>query len=260
MLTVAAIFKTRQDAESTMQQLKAAGFRHEDLVVLAPGASQNQVESVPTEYGEQPGMGKAIGSVVGGAIGLAGGAVVANLLLPGVGPIVAIGLGAGALGIGGAVAGGATGGALENLLSRGLPKDELFLYEDALQQQRSVLIVASEDQDQIDRARRVMDQNGAESIDAAREKWWIGLRDAEEAEYAAPPENFKNNELVYRRGFEAALEPRLRGKAFKEASSSLREEYRDICEQDAFRRGYERGQRYLATRGSETEGRRKTAG
>jgi hypothetical protein len=259
MLTVAGIFKTRQDAESTMRQLMAAGFRREDLVVLAPGASQSEVEAVPTDYGEQPGMGKAIGSVVGGAIGLAGGAVVANLLLPGVGPIVAIGLGAGALGIGGAVAGGATGGALENLLSRGLPKDELFVYEDALRQQRSVLVAASEDQDRLEQARRIMEENGAESTDAAREKWWIGLRDAEEAEYAAPAEKFRDNEPVYRRGFEAALEPELRGKSFEQATQALRERYPDICGHEAFRHGYERGQRYLAALGGETEERRRIA-
>ena len=113
-----------------------------------PEASLQQIDAVPTEDGEQPGMGKALGGVIGGAMGLAARpAVVASLLLPGVGAVIAIGLGAGTLGIGGAVAGAAGGGALEGLLTRGLPKDEIFLYEDALRQGRTVIIVTSENDD-----------------------------------------------------------------------------------------------------------------
>jgi hypothetical protein len=253
MITVAGIFNDRKGADLAREQLERMGLSADNVIVLAPGASQQEVQSVPTEDGEQPGMGKAIGSVVGGAVGLAGGAVVANLLLPGVGPIIAIGLGAGALGLGGAVAGGATGGVLENLLSRGLPKDEIYLYEDALRKGRAVVIAASEDQQKIERAREIMEQRGAESVDAAREKWWIGLRDAEETEYGAPGEDFKKNEPIYRRGFEAALEPGLRGKSFKEAAESLRERHADVCEQESFRRGYERGQGYLSRVGSKAE-------
>lgn len=248
MIGVAGIFVAREEAELTMQQALAKGFDAKDLILLAPDASQTQINAVPTEDGEQPGMGKAIGGVVGGAVGLASGAAIATLLLPGVGPIIAIGLGAGTLGLGGAVAGAAGGGALENLLTRGLPKDEIFLYEDALRQQRTVLIIAAENQQQVEQAREIMDENGAESLDAARDKWWIGLRDAEATYYAAPSQNGKNDEQVYRCGFEAALEPGLRGRSLKEkeVEASLRERYPNVCDQEAFRRGYERGQSYFA--------------
>ena len=46
---------------------------------------------------------------------------------------------------------------------------------------------------------------GAESIDAARESWWLSLRDAEEAHYQTTGGNFQTDEANYRRGFEAAL-------------------------------------------------------
>ena len=36
---------------------------------------------------------------------------------------------------------------------------------------------------------------GAESVDAAREEWWIGLRDAEEAEYTRQGGDFRKDEL-----------------------------------------------------------------
>jgi hypothetical protein len=251
MIFVAAIFASRDDAENAMKRLQSTGFGERDLIFLAPGSSV-ETEALPTEEAEQPGMGKAIGSVVGGAVGLASGAAIANLFLPGVGPIIAIGLGAGMLGVGGAMAGAAGGGALETLLTRGLPKDEIFLYEDALRQQQAVLIVAAQDQEQVERARSLMDDEGAESLDAAREKWWIGLRDAEQTRYTAPYGNGKNHEQIYRFGFEAALQPGLRGKSLTDAKNDLRERYPNVYDQDAFRRGYEQGQRYFTGLASET--------
>src|SRR5690349_3790956 len=131
MKTLAGIFESRSDAAEAYEQLRALGIKEKDVIVLTPEKSERAVAEVPEEDGEQPGMGKAIGGVVGGAVGLAAGAAVATLLLPGVGTVLAIGLGAGALGVGGAVIGAAGGGALENLLTRGLPRDEIYIYEDA---------------------------------------------------------------------------------------------------------------------------------
>src|SRR5258708_27217871 len=103
------IFADRRSTQAAWEKLRA-DFKDENLVMLTPEQSPDQVETIATEDAEQPGMGKAIGSIAGGAVGLAGGAIVGSLLLPGVGPILAIGLGAGVLGLGGAVAGGAARG------------------------------------------------------------------------------------------------------------------------------------------------------
>ena len=140
-------------------------------------------------------MGSAMGGAVGGALGVAGGmhigATLASLLVPGVGPVLAAGvIGAALLGAGGAAAGAAAGGALEDSIE-GLPHDELFVYEDALRQGRSVVIVVTQDEAQADTARGVLAQAGAESVDAARESWWVGLRDAEEEEYTGQGGDFK---------------------------------------------------------------------
>jgi hypothetical protein len=240
------IFTDQRSAQAAWEKLRRADFKDENLVMLTPEQSPDQVETIATEDGEQPGMGKAIGSIAGGAVGLAGGAIVGSLLLPGVGPILAIGLGAGVLGLGGAVAGGAAGDLFERMLTHGVPKDEIFLYEDALKKGRSLIIVSSESDERIEQARAIMDQEGAESVDAARKQWWIGLRDAEEAEYDSPDGSFADIEATYRRGFEAALEPQCRGKSWHDAVAILRARHGALCEQDAFRRGYERGQAYLA--------------
>lgn len=247
MGTVAGIFNSIQDGRNAFSELQThADFRPEELVLLTPGSSTKDFDAAPTEEGEQPGMGGAIGGVVGGAIGLAAGTVVANLVLPGIGTILAVGLGAGALGIGGAVAGAAGGAAMENQLSSGIPKDEAFLYEDALRQGRTVVIGTSTDDEVVEKGRAIIERHGAESIDAARDRWWIGVRDAEEEQYDAG--EFRKHERPYRRGFEAALHREFRGKTYENVAAKLRESHPDIFGDEAFRRGYERGQAYSAER------------
>jgi len=249
MSTVAAIFNSRAGAERAVENLRSSGIAEDRINLLTPGASQGELDEVPTTETEQPGMGKALGGAVGGALGVAGGlhlgAAVASLIVPGVGPIIAAGLaGAALLGAGGAATGAAVGGALEDSMARGLPHDELFVYEDALRRGRSVVIVVAEDEPQEETARGIFSQSGAESVDAAREAWWVGLRDAEEAEYTVDGGDFNVDEPVYRRGFEAALHTEARTRTYDEDAARLRECFGDECETGAFRHGYERGRRY----------------
>jgi len=76
-------------------------------------------------------MGKAIGALLGGAAGLSAGPLVVAALIPGVGPITAIGLLAGAFaGAREQALGG--GGKSGKRHDDGLPEDEMFVYEDAL--------------------------------------------------------------------------------------------------------------------------------
>lgn len=244
MKTVVGIFKTRQAASEAANLLKAAGFEGDKVIILTPDTPDPVVEkTVPTEDAEQPGIGKAIGSVVGGAVGLGAGALIASLLLPGIGPVLAVTFGAAAGGLGGAAAGAAAGSALENLLSVGVPKDEIFFYEDALRQGRSVVIGLSEDDDQIEAGRAALQKAGAETLDAARQQWWIGLRDAEAVAYSKP-EHFAREEITFRSGFAAALEPPVRGRSFDKAVEYLSKNYPDAYRKESFRQGFERGRHY----------------
>ena len=212
MKSVVGIFNSLADAKRGAAILRTLGIPERRISVLAPGTKDAQVEAhVPTTESEQPGMGKAIGGTVGAALGVAGGleagAAVASIMVPGVGPVLAIGLiGAALLGAGGALAGAAAGGALEEGIMKGLPRDELYVYEDALR--------------------------------------WIGLRDAEGEHYTKSGGDFKVDEAKYRLGFEAALHPDLRGKNYDQALPGLHEEYGDDCNMTAFRKGFERGRRY----------------
>ena len=70
----------------------------------------------------------------------------ASLFVPGVGPVIALGLAYTALSsIVGAAVGAAAGETLEQSFDTGLPQDELFVYEDALRKGRIVIIVLAED-------------------------------------------------------------------------------------------------------------------
>jgi hypothetical protein len=248
METVVGIFTTRSAAESAVERLSTLGITNDQINLLTPGLPTAQLDSVPTTDAEQPGMGPVVGGVVGGVTGASGGLLgvaVASALVPGVGPVMAIGLAAAAiLGVGGAVAGAAAGSALENTLSMGLPKDELFVYEDALRQGRTVLIVLLEQEEQAEMVRDVLAQAGAESLDAAREHWWLGMRDAEAESYSAQGGDFSRDEVLYRRGFEAALHAETAGKSYGEALAYLQAHHSDSCREEAFRLGYVRGQAY----------------
>ena len=245
METVTSIFESRDAGERAFADLaKRAEFDRENLLLLTPDAGTEKIERIPTDEGEQPGMGSTIGGVVGGAVGLAAGAVLSNVVLPGVGPILTLTLSAGG-GLGGAAIGAAGGSAAERALSNGLPRDEVFFYEDALRHCRTLLIAMAESEDAADTARSIMERNGAESVDAAREKWWIGMRDSEAAHYGGTQDDLVAQEKLYRAGFESALSPERRDQAFDEAENELRRRYPDFCGNETFRRGYERGRRYL---------------
>jgi hypothetical protein len=246
MESVVGIFKTRADACRAAGYLKSAGIADKHLNVLMPGASEEQLKAVPTTETEAPGVGAAIGGVVGGALGAAGGlslgAAAATLFVPGVGPIIAVGLlGAAILGIGGAAGGAVLGEALDEGLVEGLPKDDLFVYEDALRRGRSVVVAFISEGRQAEAVRKVIEQAGAADIDSAREDWWLGLRDGEEAQYTGAGRNFVLDEPNYRCGFEAALHSQTRGKTYNEVVDYLRARYPSNYNEGSFRRGYERG-------------------
>ena len=246
MESVVGIFKTRAEAVQAAGYLRSAGIQDEHLTVLMPDAAEKELKDVPTTETEAPGVGAAIGGVVGGVLGAASGlslwTAAATLLVPGVGPVIAVGLlGAALLGAGGAVGGAVLGEKLDDSLVEGLPTDDLYVYEDALRHGRSVVIAFAPEGSRADAVRKIIAESGAEDIDAARENWWLGLRDAEEEHYEAAGRRFSEDEPNYRRGFEAALLRQTRDKTYDEAVGDLKARYPTIYSEESFRRGYERG-------------------
>jgi hypothetical protein len=254
MEAVSGVFQTRAAAERAVQDAVKAGIPADKITLLTPGSMSDvdkEVSAVPVDTTEQPGMGKAIGAFLGGGVGITGGSLLAALI-PGVGPITAIGLlGAAIVGAAGATVGATVGDKIEKSSIEGLPEDEIFVYEDALRQGRSVVVGMAETDELASLLRNLMKKEGAESIDAAREQWWVGLRSAEENHYSKTGKNFANDERFYRLGFQAALHARNRCMEFDQISGEMNAALEDVKSQhpgqdveDAFLRGYQRGRDY----------------
>jgi hypothetical protein len=233
MATAVGIFQRRADAEQAAKKLSEIGFQNNSVSILTPDISSAELESLPATQGEEPGMVKALGAVTGSAMGLSA----AAFFVPGIGPLLAIGMAAGAL------VGAVAGGALENFIFPGIPEQELYVYQDALRKGRTGVVALAEDDHQANAARELFEQAGAESIDRAREMWWMGIRDIEQERYA-PVGNFSTDEPYFRRGFEAALESANRTKSYEQYLDTRREALNEE-QQKAFRHGYERGRVYI---------------
>ena len=252
MKSVTGVFRSVSDAQRALAQIRSLRLPEDRITLLTPGGQEASLPSVPVVAAEQPGMAKAIGGLLGGAAGLSAGPLIVAALIPGVGPITAIGLLGGAiLAAAGASVGAVAGGKLENAMTEGLPEDELFVYEDALRQGRSVLIALAEDEAEASRLRELLKAEGAESVDAAREQWWIGLRGAEQEHYSTFARNLSDDEKFYRLGFESALHARTRCKEYDQVLGEMTAAIEDLEREnpgahvaEPFQRGYERGRDY----------------
>ena len=173
MEAIAGVFANAQAAEHAILALRERGLNGSRTTLLCPGTSEMEAaRKVPTDGTESPGMGGAVASVVGGALGLA----TANLVLPGVGPIIVAGMLA--AGAAGAAGGHAVGETIERKLGAGLPRDELDVYADALRRGRAVVVAGGDTADEVEEIRETFEQAGAESVDPAREDWLVGLRES----------------------------------------------------------------------------------
>src|SRR5262252_6347843 len=209
MTPTVGIFFDRASAERAVGNLRAVGVPPRSIHVLVPGGEPLAAQ-VSVSEAEQPGMGRAIGGVLGGAVGVASGAelgaaAAASALLPIAAPAIAIGIvGAVILSLGG-------------------------------------VAVTPADADERDRAVAVLEGSGAESVDAARERWWIGLREGEAFEYRAEGLDFQRDEALFREGFEAAQSASAGERSERETEAFLKERYPASYQNPAFLRGYLRG-------------------
>lgn len=244
MQAVTGVFKSSDQAENAVKQLRSLGIPDKRIGIVRPGTAPERLEAgVPITDTEEPGMGRAMGAAVGGAMGAAGGATaglaVASLIVPGIGPLLAFGMvGAALLGVVGAAAGSAVGDQVEEELGEGIPHEDVYLYEDALRHGHTVLIAYVDEGDQADNAAQAMRQAGAEDLNVLRENWWQELREGESAHYTG---DFNKDEESYRRGYAAALHPQRRDRDYSDVEDELRTQYANTVLDRPFQSGYERG-------------------
>ena len=183
MRATCGIFKSRPDAERAAWKLGSTALHWDRIALLVAGDIGKQVQRGHRSAAEQSGVCKALGAVTGSAVGIAGGfelGAVASAAAPGIGPVTSVSFwGAIILGLAGAAAGVAAGCALDTALTDGRPEAESFVLDDALQNGLSIVLAFTDDGDTTEFVRHVLaaeGAEGAESVDKARQDWWISQR------------------------------------------------------------------------------------
>jgi hypothetical protein len=165
---VFGIFPSLATAEQGVDALVAAGFRSDDVSVLAPDkhATKELAAEKNTKAPEGTTTGVVAGGAIGGTLGLLAG--IGALAIPGVGPLIAAGpIMAALAGLG---AGAATGGLLGALVGMGIPEYEAKRYEGRVKDGGVLLSVHCDESDWVGKAKDILKHAGAEDIASAGEK------------------------------------------------------------------------------------------
>ncbi|MGE0822110.1 MAG: hypothetical protein AB7G75_07995 [Candidatus Binatia bacterium] len=236
------IFRSSEVAENALQKLRASGVPEDELLLLTPKSIDDvHVGTMPQAH--PPGsLGITAGHVVGATTGFAGGTLAGGaavlFLLPGIGPFLATGTVALSSLIG-VVIGAAAGNTVQQSFVPRLSYEDALVYIDALRSGYHVLIAQPGDHVKTSVVQDVFRECNAENLEHARMRWWDRLRKS----HTKPKEKFSATELSYVKGWEAALHPDERGHSREEAAARLKAEAPATYEEEAFRQGYERGQK-----------------
>ena len=252
MKKVTGVFVSRSDAQHAINEARLAGAQEDRITMLSPDGSQARVEPLTNAAVEEPGIEEQVGPLSGVATGVSAGSSLIQANIPGVGPVTALGLlGEAVLSAAGASFRSAVAGRLEDSMIEGLLEDEIFVYEDVLRKGNSVVIVLVKDETEASLLVELLRTTGATSVADAREQWWVALRSAEEEHYSAHGQDFGNDEIFYRLGFEAALYARTRCKEYDQTLGEMNARIEELEQQypgrnvaEPFSRGYDRGRYY----------------
>jgi anti-sigma B factor antagonist len=160
METAIGVFASRDRAEQAVKELRQQAVSEESISFLT--RSETEAKTIAKEFGTY------VGGFVGGAAGMSAGVVAAALLLPGVGPVFALGFGAAALlGLAGAGAGRTVGSAATRDTQTPTPTPEEKCSEEAaflrevLKEGRSLIVVQTESREVATLACGILDRLGS---------------------------------------------------------------------------------------------------
>lgn len=172
--TVVALFDTFEQAQVAVQALRARGVGEKDISVVANDADGRYTQTTGETPGDAAGTGALSGGILGGALGLLVG--IGALAIPGIGPVLAVGPLAAALGSAGAGAligagvGAVSGGLIGALVDIGIPEEEANLYAEGVRR-GGVLVSATSDNVDVDSVVDVLNSNGAIDVNTRGETW-----------------------------------------------------------------------------------------
>ena len=128
------LFHDRASTERAYSSLRDRGYSEDDINIMMSDETRDRdyVDGPDTELGNKALEGAGTGGAIGGALGAIIGGIAAigtNVLLPGLGLVVAGPIAAALVGAG---AGGATGGLVGALIGWGIPEDRAAHYEEGI--------------------------------------------------------------------------------------------------------------------------------
>lgn len=162
------LFYSRDEAESTIRELKEAGYNMDQVSVIAKNADQVAGYEATEGVGNKADEGATAGAVTGGTLGGLTGLLVGlgTLAIPGIGPILLAGAGATALAttLAGAGIGAVAGGLVGALAGLGIPEERAKIYSDRVKS-GSYLVMVSGTASEVDHAASIMNRHGVEELD-----------------------------------------------------------------------------------------------
>jgi uncharacterized protein (TIGR02271 family) len=160
--TVVGVFDDRERAREAIEALKADGFNGDAISILAP--DKQDTKDIAEETGTHAGSGAATGAVAGGILGGLGGWLVGigALAIPGVGPFIAAGAFASALG--GAAIGAGVGAIAGALVGMGVPEEHAKYYEGEAKAGKTLVTVRADGR--YDDAQRILRGHGAYDVES----------------------------------------------------------------------------------------------
>lgn len=160
--SVIGIAKSQSQAIVIADNLKAAGFTQNDVSVLFPDkqGTKDFAHEQHTKAPEGAATGAGGGAILGGALGWMVG--IGALAIPGLGVFIAAGPIMAALA--GAAGVAAVGGLAGALVGMGIPEYEAKRYEGKVKDGNILISVHTEDSKERDRAKKILEDGGAEDI------------------------------------------------------------------------------------------------
>ena len=131
--TLSGLFRDRESAENAYRSLTDRGYTRDDVnVVMSDDTRKKHFADDDSELGSKALEGMGVGGAVGGTVGALLAAIAAigtNVLLPGLGLVVAGPL---AAALAGAGAGSVTGGLIGALVGSGIPEERAKYYDEGV--------------------------------------------------------------------------------------------------------------------------------
>lgn len=182
--TILALYDTLESANNAISDLVNEGFNRSDIGLVVNNAEDLHTTATnrdDVKADEGAGLGLLAGGITGLVVGLTA------ITIPGIGPIVAAGplamaLG-GATGAGvGAVAGAVTGGLAASLIDLGVPESQVDYYGEAVRRGSAMVSVIAEDTRVIE-AMRVLNRHNPYDIEHRARQWgqegWKGYAESD---------------------------------------------------------------------------------